>query len=301
MTARADRILLSVLRTVSHAGSDLDDAALLNQFLLDRDPAAFEAVVTRHGPMVLRLCQRLLADAHDAEDAFQATFLVFLRKAASIRPASALAAWLHRVAYHVALGSRAARRRRREGAAPDLPAPDPRPDPLSELTAREVLQILDEEVQRLPTVYRSPVVLCCLEGLSQEEAARQLGWTSGSVKGRLERGRKRLRQRLARARTRSAGCSGTRRSFSQCRRQPCEKPGSFNHQSSRIVWNEQCRWKLRRLGRSGSPGRRSRQTAAGIQGDDWTGLAAGFVVRRSGRGHVGIPGPSGRTSENQAG
>src|SRR5262249_537720 len=164
-----------------------------------RDPAAFEALLARHGPMVLRVCQRVLGNWHDAEDAFQATFLVLARKAASVRSTAALGAWLHGVACRVALGARlsSARRRRLAAPAPDLAPLDPCPDPLSELTAREALQILDEEVQRLPQPYRLPVILCCLEGLSQEEAARQLGWTPGSVKGRLERGRKRLHQRLA--------------------------------------------------------------------------------------------------------
>src|SRR5262249_23527871 len=117
-----------------------------------------------------------------------------------VQPTAALAAWLHGVACRVALGARirGARHRRREAPAADVSPLDPRPDPLSELTAREALQILDEEVQRLPQPYRLPVILCCLEGLSQEEAARQLGWTPGSLRGRLERGRRSLHQRLVR-------------------------------------------------------------------------------------------------------
>src|SRR5262249_60436326 len=98
-------------------------------------------------------------------------------------------------------------------AAPPLPKPpaDPRPDPLNELSARELLALVDEEVRRLPEVYRLPVILCCLEGRSQEEAARQLGWTPGSVKGRLERGRARLHHRLGRGGpTRSAGPAARR-------------------------------------------------------------------------------------------
>jgi RNA polymerase sigma factor (sigma-70 family) len=198
MPTRPDCLLRCVRRFASQAGPEPDDAGLLTRFLTGRDPAAFEALVARHGPMVLRVCQRMLGNRHDAEDAFQATFLVLARKAASVRPPGALAAWLHGVAYHVARGARAAGRRRlRQGLAPNLALPDPRPDPLSELTAREALQILEEEVQRLPEAFRLPVVLCCLQGVSQEEAARQLGWTPGSVKGRLERGRKRLQQRLA--------------------------------------------------------------------------------------------------------
>ncbi len=198
MPAAADRLLRHVRRVASQAAPG--DAALLGRYVARRDPAAFEALVARHGPMVLRVCRRVLGHEADAEDAFQATFLVLARKAQSVRPAGALAAWLHGVACRIALGARtaAARRRRREGAEVDIAPPDPHPDPLAELTAREALRTLDEEVRRLPEAYRLPVVLCCLEGLSQEEAARQLGWAPGSLKGRLERGRKRLHDRLAR-------------------------------------------------------------------------------------------------------
>jgi RNA polymerase sigma factor (sigma-70 family) len=194
-----DRIIRYV-RRIAHTVSDpTEDAALLTRFLSGQDQAAFAALVSRHGPMVLRACWRVLGNRLDAEDAFQATFLVLARKADSIQPPAALAAWLHGVACRVAFQARAASARRR---ARVLPAPagasaDPRPDPLSELTAREALTIIDDEVRRLPDTYRLPVILCCLEGLSQEQAARQLGWTPGSVKGRLERGRARLRERLA--------------------------------------------------------------------------------------------------------
>jgi RNA polymerase sigma factor (sigma-70 family) len=198
MPTHADRLLHCVRRTVSQAGPEPTDSGLLARFLSGHDPAAFEALVSRHGPMVLRVCQHVLGNRHDAEDAFQATFLVLARKAGSDRPSGCLANWLHGVAYHVALGARtAARRRRCDDLTPDLAPPDPRPDPLAELTAREALQILEEEVQRLPEVYRLPVVLCCLHGVTQEEAGRRLGWTAGSVKGRLERGRQRLHRRLA--------------------------------------------------------------------------------------------------------
>src|SRR5262249_731039 len=190
MLARSDFLLDCVQRTSSQAGPPADDSGLLTRFLTARDPAAFEALVARHGPMVLRVCRHLLGNRHDAEDAFQATFLVLARKAANVRPPGALAGWLHGVAYRVALKARkVVLRRRLESPAPDLAPPDPHPDPLSELTAREALLALEEEVQRLPEAYRLPVVLCCLHGATQEEAARQLGCTPGSVKGRLERGR----------------------------------------------------------------------------------------------------------------
>jgi RNA polymerase sigma factor (sigma-70 family) len=176
------------------------DRVLLDRFLSSRDEAAFTALVSRHGPLVLRLCRRLLRQEQDVEDAFQATFLVLARRAFAIRCRDSLAAWLHGVAYRVASRVRAADSRQQQHEAPcaELTPSDPHPDPLDELTARELLAVVDEEVQRLPPVHRLPVVLCCLEGKSQEEAARLLGWTPGSVKGRLERGRARLRDRLAR-------------------------------------------------------------------------------------------------------
>jgi RNA polymerase sigma factor (sigma-70 family) len=157
MPTRAERLFRCVRRIASQAGPVPEDSGLLTCFLSGRDPAAFEALVARHGPMVLRVCQHVLGNRHDAEDAFQATFLVLARKAASVRPGGCLASWLHGVACRVALGARtAARRRRREDLAPDLNPPDPRPGPLAELTAREALQILEEEVQRLPVWYRLP-------------------------------------------------------------------------------------------------------------------------------------------------
>jgi RNA polymerase sigma factor (sigma-70 family) len=184
----------------SNSAAPQADATLLERFVRHRDQGAFSALVDRHGPLVLRVCRRVLADGQAAEDAFQAVFLVLARKAADLLCGPSLTAWLHGVAWRVARKARAAsaRRHQREVAVPALVPADPHPDPLAELSARELLTMLDEEVQRLPEVYRLPVLLCCLEGRTQEEAAGQLGWTAGSVKGRLERGRKRLHQRLAR-------------------------------------------------------------------------------------------------------
>jgi RNA polymerase sigma factor (sigma-70 family) len=190
--------LLRHLRGLAPPAAD-SDAALLDRFARARDEAAFAALVARHGPMVLHLCRRVLGDAHAAEDAFQATFLVLARKARSVARPAALAGWLYGVARRVALKARgAARQRPREEFAGGPEAPDPRPDPLAELTARDLLRVVEEEVARLPEAYRLPVALCCLEGLSLEEAARRLDAAPGSVRARLGRGRKRLRDRLSR-------------------------------------------------------------------------------------------------------
>ncbi|MFO0841943.1 MAG: sigma-70 family RNA polymerase sigma factor [Gemmataceae bacterium] len=186
--------LLHSLRRLAAPGGDDTDAALLSRFCRDRDEASFTALMARHGLMVHGVCRRVLGDAHLADDAFQATFLVLARKAGSIGRPESLAGWLYGVAYRVALKARGARR-----PAAEAPEPiDPRPDPLAEVSARDLLAAFEQELQRLPETFRLPVALCCLEGLSQEEAARRLGWSAGSVKGRLERGRERLRSRLIR-------------------------------------------------------------------------------------------------------
>jgi RNA polymerase sigma factor (sigma-70 family) len=176
------------------------DAELLTDFVCHRDEAALTALVSRHGPMVLRVCQRVLGNPHDAEDVFQATFLVLACRARAIRRRDRLAAWLHGVAHRLASKALAGKLRRQqlEGAMLVSAPIDPAADPLAQLTARELVNVVDREVQRLPEAQRLPVILCCLEGRSVEEAARQLGWTQGSVKGRLERGRARLHERLVR-------------------------------------------------------------------------------------------------------
>jgi RNA polymerase sigma factor (sigma-70 family) len=150
--------------------------------------------------MVLGVCRRVLRDEHDAEDAFQATFLVLARKAGSLRRPEALASWLYGTALHLAFAARrvGSRRRQRETRRLESAVPPPQGDVLDDLSARELLLALDEELARLPETYRLPLILCHLEERTHEEAARLLGWTAGSVKGRLERGRKRLHARLSR-------------------------------------------------------------------------------------------------------
>src|SRR5262249_6995658 len=148
-------------------------------------------------------CLRILQNEHDAEDAFQATFLVLSQKAVSLRPQESLCGWLHSVAYRIAQKARidSARRRRHEGRAASPQAADP----LTEVTLREAHEILDGESARLPDKFRIPLVLCYLEGLTRDKAAQQLGWLPSTLKSRLEQARERLRTRLA---SRGLGLSG---------------------------------------------------------------------------------------------
>ncbi|MGO9463028.1 MAG: sigma-70 family RNA polymerase sigma factor [Isosphaeraceae bacterium] len=159
---------------------------------------AFAALVDRHGPMVLRVCRSILRDEHDAEDAFQATFLVLVRRAGSVRRQESVGSWLHGVALRVAAHARAsmARRRRHERCAGTLAVAAARSG--QEGTLRERAAVLHEELGRLPERYRAAIVLCYLEGHTCEAAAHRLGWPVGTVKSRLARGRQRLRGRLLR-------------------------------------------------------------------------------------------------------
>jgi RNA polymerase sigma factor (sigma-70 family) len=185
------QVLISVQRR-----ADAGDAPLLRDFVSGRDGDAFAELLRRHGPMVLGLARRVVGDRQTAEDIFQATFLVLARKAHTLRRPESLAAWLHGVAVRLALRTRKAGARRRQEEAL-APAAASARDPLDELSARELLAVLDEELQRLPDNHRLPLILCGLQGLSQEEAARRLGWSAGAIKGRLERGRLHLRRLLA--------------------------------------------------------------------------------------------------------
>jgi RNA polymerase sigma factor (sigma-70 family) len=199
MTTHSEHLLRQLRRLVNApAPQPASDAALLDRFVRHADEDAFAEVVRRYGPMVQGVCRRVLGNADEAQDAAQATFLVLARKAAVIHPPGALASFVYGVASRLAQTARRAAARRRQREARCALPPRPQPGPLDELTARELMDVLDEEVRRLPELYRQPVILCCLEGLSLEEAATRLGWTRGSVKGRLERGRARLHARLAR-------------------------------------------------------------------------------------------------------
>ncbi len=190
-------ILRSIDRVFNHgSATGLTEGQLLRQFATWGDESAFEALVTRHGPMVLAVCRRLLYDPRDVEDAFQATFLVLLRRAGSLRDADPLSPWLHGVAYRVAtrIRARSARRPVEEckGARPEAV------EAAFDIERQELRGILDEEIGRLPEKYRRPVVLCYLEGQTCEQAARRLRCTEGAVRGRLDRARERLKIRLTR-------------------------------------------------------------------------------------------------------
>ncbi|MHB1562387.1 MAG: sigma-70 family RNA polymerase sigma factor, partial [Isosphaeraceae bacterium] len=175
----------------------LSDGQLLRRFAAG-DEGAFEAIVSRFGPTVLGVCRRLLHDPSDVEDAFQATFLVLLRKAGGLRDADAIGPWLHGVAHRVAarIRVRSTRRpeRERRGARPEAVEVDSAGD----VERDELRRLIEDEIGRLPEKYRRPVVLCYVEGRTHEEAARRLRCTAGSLRGRLDRARRKLQERLAR-------------------------------------------------------------------------------------------------------
>jgi RNA polymerase sigma factor (sigma-70 family) len=176
------------------------DEQLLHDFLTTRDDDAFAVLVHRHGPMVLHICRRVLEHEQDAEDAFQATFLVLARNAASLQKKASLVSFLHGTAYRTAMKAKqsAARRRKHEGSLGALTQPRSPVDPAEEISWREVRTLLDEEISRLPEKYRSVFILCCLENVSRAEAAQRLSLKERTVLSRLAEARKRLAKRLAR-------------------------------------------------------------------------------------------------------
>jgi len=174
---------------------DRTDGQLLDSFIDGKDESAFAALVYRHGPMVLSVCRRFARNHHDAEDAFQATFLVLARKASSVRPRQMVANWLHGVACRTAMKAKTltAKRQLREQNVAEIPEPEVTP-PDQQL---DLSQFLDQELRSLPEIYRLPILLCDLEGKSIKDATRQLEWPQGTLAGRLVRGRKMLAKRLA--------------------------------------------------------------------------------------------------------
>jgi RNA polymerase sigma factor (sigma-70 family) len=171
-----------------------DDLALLGRFAADRDEAAFASLIRRYGVMVLGVCRRAVGDAHLAEDAFQATFLVLARNPAAAAGATSVAGWLFGVARRVGLAARRSERRRceRERRAGDARPPSPQPD------WDDLLRVLDEELAALPARYRDPLIACFLREQTQDEAARQLGWSLSTLRRRLDRAKELLRARLTR-------------------------------------------------------------------------------------------------------
>lgn len=192
------RLALRNLRRLMavQAGGDQSDGQLLERFLAAKDETAFEGLLERHGPLVWGVCRRVLRDETDAEDAFQATFLILVRRGQSIVRRESVGSWLYGVALRTAMRARAAAARRRileQRTARSTNAPSE-----GDSLGCDVRPILDEELEQLPRKYRDPIVLCYLEGKTNEEAARLLGWTKGTVSGRLARARDLLRGRLTR-------------------------------------------------------------------------------------------------------
>ncbi len=181
---------------LAHDGAGLTDAELMSRFVAQRDGAALEALIRRHGSMVWSVCRRVLSNEQDAEDAFQASFLVLVRNAASIRPREQVGNWLYGTAYRTALKARTtdARRRARERRAAEMIPTQAEAD----ADWSDLLPVLDQELNRLPDKYRTALVLCELEGRSRKEAARQLGIPEGTLSSRLATGRRMLAKRLGR-------------------------------------------------------------------------------------------------------
>jgi len=198
MATAEKRLILSHIRKLvaTHQANQVPDQDLLRRFADERDEAAFATLLHRHGPMVLRVCRRVLHNWHDAEDAFQATFLTLARRARAIRKQASVASWLHGVAYRVSLQANANGRRMNISSPSSTDKHSGTPD--DDVTWRELRSILDAELNRLPEKYRAPLLLCYLEGQTRDEAAQSLGCPLGTLKSRLERGRDLLRGRLTR-------------------------------------------------------------------------------------------------------
>lgn len=198
----ADMLLRSFMQNLRQSvnnGTALNcsDAELLTRYRCNDDHAAFEAIVVRHGPMVMGVCQRALNDVHAAEDAFQATFLVLARSSHSLRKENSLASWLHGVAHRTALKARAktaVRQRHEQTQWSNSSRVSASPETV--LEDGDLKKVIDAELSRIPSKYREPMVLCYLEGKTQQEVAQFLGWPTGTVATRISRGREMLRSKL---------------------------------------------------------------------------------------------------------
>jgi RNA polymerase sigma factor (sigma-70 family) len=196
MATRQMNTVIQQIRRAAFARdrSDMTDGQLLEAFIARKDDETFAALLRRHGPMVMGVCYRVLRNHHDAEDSFQATFLVLARKASSVTPTEQVVNWLHGVAYRTALKARAMRtktqmRERQVGQMPE-------PQGVQKDNWTDLQPLLDEELNRLPEIYRLPLLLCDVEGKSIKEATQQLGLPQGTLAGRLVRARKMLAKRL---------------------------------------------------------------------------------------------------------
>jgi RNA polymerase sigma factor (sigma-70 family) len=198
MSKAAPSSILQAIRVMAEDRStrERSDRELLGRFVANRDQAAFQALMQRHSPVVLDVCRSMLANQADVEDAFQAVFLVFARKASSIRQTSSIASWLHGVAYRIALKAQAeySKRKKHEAIAPRRESVSSADD----LSWREVKAVVHHELNALPEVFKVVLVHCYLEGKTQDEAALELKLPKGTLKGRLERARALLRERLVR-------------------------------------------------------------------------------------------------------
>jgi RNA polymerase sigma factor (sigma-70 family) len=193
-TDQMDTVIRHLRRAVLRRdGAGWTDGQLLASFIDHKDEAAFEALVRRHGPMVIGVCRRVIRNHHDAEDAFQATFLVLVRKASSVEQRERVANWLHGVALRTAMKAKAISAKRREKQLPEMPEPEA----AQQDHWNDLQPLLDQELNGLPENYRLPILLCDLEGKTIKEATGQLGWPQGTLAGRLARGRKLLAKRLA--------------------------------------------------------------------------------------------------------
>jgi HlyD family secretion protein len=198
--ARHLNTLFSAGTLTGHSDDELLKTFLARRAQAERESgaaeAAFEAIIRRHGPMVLGVCRRYLSDPNDVDDAFQATFIVLFRRAGAVRVGESLGPWLHGVSRRIAARARAValRRKARETAL----GVEPAMDPVAEHRLRETSEALDEELDRLPTRYRLPIILCLFEGMTYQEAARRLDCPVGTIGVRLSRGRELLRERLTR-------------------------------------------------------------------------------------------------------
>jgi RNA polymerase sigma factor (sigma-70 family) len=191
-------ILSGVIRRLrTTAGGTCTDFELLADYARNANDEAFATIVQRYAGLVLGVARRQLADQQQAEDVFQATFLALARSAGRLDRGASLANWLYTVSLRQSRKLRGRQHRLKELERAAIVPSASEADPLSAVTGRELVQVIDEELARLPDKYRLPILHCCVQGLSREEAAEQLGWSEGTLRGRLERGRQRLARRLA--------------------------------------------------------------------------------------------------------